>query len=296
MPRRRTIHLGALNIVIHPHSPEMYLRLFEAAREIKQPVRYWADHMALLGEPRSIEKDPLNGVYGYLYRYIEIDSEEPWMNTAAEKPADEKDLEGLSIPEHLKPGLTMTRYVFFPKKHRLFFEAKNAEGKTMSPRIAQKIFSLTFNREQIIETFGEVTVIAEPSKEGLDKIFSIPMLRTLSMEINRPNSDDLHEAEKKVMERLGRQNAQKEHVTLSSEKGRSLAPDDETKVLAEIAASNGKVIGQGKDLEGNPLEESTVEHPWKGVASFDPKTQEELAALVQKAKEYLNTFDERRRR
>lgn len=297
MPRLRSIKIGALNITIHPHSPEKYIQLFRDARRLRRSVRYKANHYAMLGSVRNIERDEFaSGIYGLLYRHLDFEQDEPWLNIREEKPADEDDLESITIPEHLKPGLIMTRYVFFPTKHRLFYEMKNEENKHLGPTTAQKIFNTILNQECLVKEYGEVTVVIEPSKEGLDKIFRIPKLERLSMEVCRPNADDLEEAERKLFKRLTRQNAQKEEVELIAEKGASLEPDDDTKMLARIAASNGKVYGKGKDENNNPLEESTIEHPWSDVVKFNPKIQDGLSAFLQKTKDVISTFTHRLRR
>jgi hypothetical protein len=44
-------------------------------------------------------------------------------------------------------------------------------------------------------------------------------------------------------------------------KVKTLAPDDETKTLAEIASTNGYVTGEGIDEDGKPVLESTKAHP-----------------------------------
>lgn len=291
MPKLRSIKIGALNITLHPHTSDKYVQLFRDAKAIRRSVRFKANHYAMLGTIREMEEGaPELGLCGLLYRHIDFGKDEPWLNLLEEKPADEGDLDNIKIPEHLKPGLTSMRYVFFPEHHRLFFETKNEEQKTLGPTSAQKIFSAILNQHSLVEQYGEVTITIEPSKEGLEKIFAIPKLKRLSLEICRPNADDLEDAEKKVLDRLNKQNAKREDITLIAEKGSSLEPDEDMKTLAQIAASNGKVTGKGKDQNNNTLDESTRDHPWGYTIKYDPDTQDGQSAFLQKAKDLLPAF------
>ena len=68
------------------------------------------------------------------------------------------------------------------------------------------------------------------------------------------------------------------------------------KVLSQIAAANGNVTGIGRDENDNPLDESTVDHPWSETLKYNPKVQDGRSAFIQKAREILPTFIARLRK
>ncbi|WP_417283529.1 DUF4747 family protein, partial [Comamonas sp.] len=56
-------------------------------------------------------------------------------------------------------------------------------------------------------------------------------------------------------------NAKRIETALIALPGQSLQPDDETRILAQVAASNGKVVGYGLDSHGKRIQESTKDKP-----------------------------------
>ncbi len=274
MPRFRSIQVSALNITTHPHSPEKYIQLFQDVFEAARPARFRSNHYGMIGSLHFLdENNPLEGIHGEIYKFLDFNADEPWLNLAEHKKADEHDLRQVNIPDHLKPDFASARYIFLPRSHKLFFESKTADSKSFGPTTMQKIFTGIFSLKSIRELYGEVDVTIEPSREGLKNIFSIHTLKRLQIVLQRPNPDDLEETEKEVLERLNQQNAKKMESLLIADSGQSLAPDKGTQTLAKIAASNGHVSGEGKDEEGMRIEESTADHPWHHVIKFNPKTQ-----------------------
>jgi hypothetical protein len=72
-------------------------------------------------------------------------------------------------------------------------------------------------------------------------------------------------------------------VKLYANSSGDLAPDQDTITLAKVAASNGAVVGIGRDNANNPVKKSTVDQPWKEIAHFDLQTEQ--AAMIEKARE-----------
>jgi hypothetical protein len=116
------------------------------------------------------------------------------------------------------------------------------------------------------DRFGEVDVTVIPEANAVDRIFRIPELSRLEIIVLRPNPDDLGEYEKEVFEKIDKQNARRYETALVKKRGRgSLKPDEDTRALADIAASNGYVKGHGRDAEGLLTDESTRDHPERRV-------------------------------
>lgn len=290
MARPRTISICALNIKVHPHSPEHYADLLRDVFRLNRAVEFRANHYAMLGTLHSVDrKAPEDGMHGHLFRFLDFDRSQPWLNLEEHKAAEEKDLRAVRIPEHLKPNLLTFEYLFLPKHHRFFFECKSGKA-AMSPASAKKIVDLQFKHPEILKKYGDVDVIVEPAREQLERIFAIPKLTKLHFIISRPNPDDQDEFEARVLRRLNIQNAARYEESLTSIKGHRLQPDEETKSLATVASSNGVVEGYGKDAEGRPIRESTVDHPLIENASYNPEVQTSHGAFVAKAREMLRTI------
>ena len=148
--------------------------------------------------------------------------------------------------------------MFFPKPHRMIFETRSPTGAALGPRSAAAIMVHLLNRRWLREKYGEVTVTIEPSHETLEQIFKIPQLRRLTIEVHQPNPDDLASLERKVRQKMATEKARILEQKLTAERGESLEPDVETKNLARVAASNGTVIGEGRDEEHQATKVSTT--------------------------------------
>nr|VFK44989.1 MAG: protein of unknown function (DUF4747) [Candidatus Kentron sp. TC] len=151
----------------------------------------------------------------------------------------------------------------------------------------RRLIKNLLTQKNLQEMYGEISVVVEPVEDALDKIFRMPHLRKLEIQINRPNSDPLHEYEKKFAARLKNQHAGKMRQDLTAKRNESLAPDDETRSLADLAQSNGYVRGLGTDQDGKPSEENTKEHPWQERVSYDPNTSIRGDIFMDKARSMM---------
>ncbi|NMG04927.1 DUF4747 family protein [Azoarcus taiwanensis] len=95
----------------------------------------------------------------------------------------------------------------------------------------------------------------------------------LTILIKRPNPDSHKKAERKVLERLNAQNIAKYQHELTSIPGASIAPDPDTRTLAQVAARNGLVHVKGRDNTDHPVEYNTVDHPWQHSEYYDPSVE-----------------------
>lgn len=284
MARSRLIRFSALNITIDEHNPSRYVELFRDVFRRKERVQYRGDRYGMIGTMKPLDPaSPEKGLSGFIHRFLEIPSDEPWLNIDLGEKAEEKDMKAVSIPENLKPSLRESRYVFFPKPHRMIFETRSTTGAVLGPRSAAAIMVHLLNRPWLREKYGEVTVTIEPSHEKLEQIFKIPQLRRLTIEVHQPNPDDLASLERKVRNKMASQKARILEQILTAERGESLDPDVETKNLARVAASNGTVIGEGRDKDHQTTKVSTTDLPWTDQVMYDPDTEPEQVVFLQKA-------------
>lgn len=290
MTRKRTLELGVINITMSaPHLPERYVALFKEAFSQNKKTELRGDYIGLLGELK-IEDNPDKSelVRGEFFKYMELDVTKEWFSIQKRKRADKEDLDAISIPDDLKPHFQFFPFVFFPNGHRLVLVCKDSK-ESLPPKQAAKILSTIFNCNSIQDKFGRIDVVVEPSRETLDKIFSSSRLRTLVIEVTPPNADDFHEFEEELFKNMDSQNTRSYNITLQEADDRGLLPSEQIKKLAQIAQSNGKVVGQiGSRGKNQTL--STEDHPLLDKVEYLPDTQIRSEVLFSKAIELISNL------
>lgn len=283
----RTITISALNIVMPaPHNAQRYIELFQRAYKRKHPVRLRGDFAGMIGSCRVEEAEGGSIISGELYKFFDLKLDGQWYNTLEQKAAEEAELAEIHIPENLKPHFQTFPFVFFPNKHRLFFITKDQHDNFSSGQ-AQKLLSSVFEDLRLVREYGEIEVTVEPSTETLERIFSMPRLKRITIEVTPPNPDDHDDAEIRLFEKMGILNADRQIIEFSSKKHNGLNLTDDVKILAGIGSSNGVVSGRGEDDEGHTVELSTAEHPLQEKIEFDSATQSRTEAMLTKARELL---------
>lgn len=283
MARRRKITLGALNIVLPPpHKAERYIALFERVYGLARKARLRGDWVGLIGELK-VEDDPQRGaiVRGEFYKYIELDKTRAWYNVVSRKPAENKDIDRIVIPDELKPHFQFLPFVFFAKEHRLVCVTRDGQD-ALSVRQVAGVLEVILRDAEIEKEFGRVEITIEPSLETLDEILTLPNLRRIELDISPPNPDDFADFERDLFEDLDEQNAGSLKVELTAAGGETLVPNEKTKKLAMVAQSNGKVVGIGGG-RGKTRTLSTTQHPLEVVGSYEPDAQPRSTAVFEKA-------------
>ncbi len=240
----------------------------------------------MLGGCRRQEVEAEEAVTGEFYKFFDLKLDAQWFNTIEQRPAEDADLAEIRIPEYLKPHFQSFTYIFYPNKHRLFFVSKEQDNN-FSPLQAQKLLTELFDDYRLVREFGEIEITVEPSSESLERILNMPRLKSLHIEISPPNPDDHEEAERRLFAKMQGQNAQKIVTEISTRNPNGLAPDEETKILAKIAQSNGKVVGHGENEEGQTVDISTAEHPLLEKVEYNPALQAGNDFFFSKARELL---------
>lgn len=283
MARDRSLRFSRINIVTHPHTPEGYIKLMRAAFNSGQSVAIRGDQHLMIGEMRYLNADdPLQGLFGRLYRFVHIDKNAPWFNVEKNDVATEEELAQINIPENLRPNCTMFDFVFYPRGHAFYLE-KQSGHLSLSPGLATKMLRSLFAHPQIVQEFGEIEVNVFADKEHLDHILKIHDLRRLVIEVTKPNPDELATADAKVKARLAMVNARKLKIEIVAESKESIKidQDDDLKATAMVAAAgNGKVVGYGYTQNGNRVEESTLAKSWEDGVTYDPDLQTSADALI----------------
>lgn len=285
MARMRRITFSALNIVLPPpHKAERYVALFERVYGLAKKATMRGDWVGLIGDLK-VEDDSQRGtvVHGEFYKYVELDKTRAWYNVVSRKPAENKDIDRIVIPDDLKPHFQFLPFVFFVQGHRLVCVTRDGQD-TLSVRQVAAILEQLFRGEEVEKEFGRVEITIEPSLETLGEILTLPKLRKLELDITPPNPDDFADFERDLFEELDQQNAGSLRFELTAAGGETLVPNEKTKKLAMVAQSNGKVVGIGGG-RGKTRMLSTTQHPFEVVGSYDPTTQSLSNAVFEKAVE-----------
>ncbi len=271
MPRTtRTIEISSLNVAMHaPHSPQRYVELFRAVFRQKRVARLGKVFGAMVGSLYPLDRaDHSKGLEGEIYRFLKLDPNEPWFNTATKEAASEDEVQQIVIPDHLLPHLQRIPFVFHANTHRLFFVSKDRHD-TFGPSAAKRLLDQVFQPLTSKGLFPEVEVTVVPDKESLDRIFAMARLSTLVIDLVRPNADDGDDEEQRWLRRLADQESRRMKVELTAERGGTVLPDADTISMAKVAARNGTVRAQGRDAVGNKVTESTTDRPMVTAAHVD---------------------------
>lgn len=268
----RTLTLSVLNVTLpSPHGPQRYLDAMQAAYQKRRAYRIRGDFAGMIGALRTDETDS-SVLVGEFYKFMDLQSDKGWFDVLKREPAQPQDLAAIQIPEHLKPHFQFLPFMFFASCHRLVMVSRDGDD-SITPHQAKRVI------EAALRAAGEQPdVTIEPGREALDRILKLPRLRTLKIEITPPNPDDYQEQEHALMEKLKGQNARRQIIELAARDASGLAPDEDTRVLASIAQSNGKVVGKG-GKHGQSETVSTDEHPLEEKVVYDPNTALRSAVL-----------------
>jgi len=273
MSKKATYKVFALNVTIHPHKPELYVKLFEAAFKVRRSTKIHGDTHGIVHTFFPLVEGQLEkGIHGNLIKYTEINPENPWYDVQKGKAATKEQLQDLSIPEGLAPNMKWTRYYFDPIHHKLIWVGE-APKTSFSPNTVFKIFLEFFQRAEVIKEFGAAEITVEQDRDKLERIFKMYRIQSLAIEYTRPNPDDDDDerAEKAVEEKLRLQKIKKVETVYKAEHNEGIEPDKNTIALSRLALSNGHVEAKGWDEAGKKVEENTAKHPW--VESFKEEPQ-----------------------
>lgn len=116
MPRKRTLTVGVINIKLHPHTTDRYVRLFKDLFRLGPRVKIRGADWGMPGNLHEFTQGtPDAGLYGVFYRFLNIDPHRPWIALTQRRPLETEEGEAIpQIPDHLRPNLKETPLVFLP--------------------------------------------------------------------------------------------------------------------------------------------------------------------------------------
>lgn len=284
MAREKKCDVGAINVRLQPHSPELYLKLIKRAERLHRPIRIAGDSYAVLSRAMKAEagSDKLGMISGSIYRFSRIDPNAPWLNVETMMFATEDDKKELVIPPNLRPNSDVFEYLFDPKKHVFFYEAYSG-GKKFSAKQATLFVDKLFNLPELVEEFGKVDVTHFPTHDSVDTALGLPQKNFVHMVIKRPNPDDFASTEAKILKRMNAVKAAVMEENLKAIDGESLLLDEAYVTLGRVAASNGILQVIGKNEHGRPEKVSTADHPLQETHYYDHESETKLEVMLKLA-------------
>ena len=285
----RIIRVAVANITTHPHSPENYITIFTEVLKLCRSAKVRGSDHLILGKFSPIsEGNPLGGIWGQFYRYVNIDKSMPALDLDKLEPIFSKDGSAtIPIPDNIKPNLRMVDFVFFPHGHRLFFSLEH-----ISPYTALSAFVALFNALQIFEKHGDVNVILEQKSDIMTEISKLESLTRLTLKFTIPNGDDLSHLKNSLTTRYGKRlNATQVTESYTGSRKRSLTPknDDETMASIELALSNGEVTAEGFQ-EGTKVALKSKRYPEVFTQRYNPNQMTKVYTLQSMARSLMDKF------
>lgn len=277
MARELKLAVGALNLRLHPHSPEIYDAFLNSIYLLRRPVRVRGDRFGMITilDRRRIDEGLIKGV---LRTFTKIDPKARWFDEKSLDDADSEMLKSISIPPNVHPNSSAFRFTLNVRKHILTFE-QYSDGRQLTPKSAYTIFRALADQQSIVGVFGYAKISILQDKQSLDRIFRLKRIKSITFVIDRPNpdiwSDDL---EGEVDAHLAAAHAQRISVTYDAPPGGSLVETPSLRRLGNGALRNGQIEARGYDADGH-VKVSTLDSPRIEQTKYDPQIENEQIAF-----------------
>jgi hypothetical protein len=283
MGKERTLRVGGLNIRVHTkHAADEYAALWKALHRLRLPTTRGVNAI-MIGSVGSLVDEPDSPLIGSLYRFTNINPDDPWFDIDEHKEADANDVAEVKIPTNLKPNLKEYPYLFDIKKHKFFFKSGGYDGG-ISPLLVQKMLQNLSGRPNIVRRFGGVDLTVMTEHGVLERLLQWPEIRQIEIVLERPNPTDFDD-DQSFYERLNRRSLKKEVTTfVKANEEKTITPDEEMQKMFRIAVNNGKYTQKGKNAEGVIETASSVKYPLKESTTYDPGVTTERDAFIQVAR------------
>jgi hypothetical protein len=276
MPRPKKIRLAALNIKFleeRMQTPEYYLELWQFIKNRRLKGRTLAKQAIIVSNEQKnvFEDDPQRGLYGYLYKYYDLNPNSRWIDIDRVEPLEEDEV--VPIPESIKPDFKEVGYAFYPDRHVLFFDAK-----ILTPTSAYRAFEDILSSHEVTERFGTIEVILIASVEGIEDMLALPQKIWVKIKVTIPNPEDLSEQDERVYRRLKKNNVACVNLEQRSRDEHGLELGEYEESLMRLSRTNGHTEIKVKE-DGESKSYSTQEIPLLQVSDYNPQVQSYIEAV-----------------
>lgn len=278
MGKERTLRVGGLNIRVHTkHAADEYAELWKTLHRLRLPTTRGVNAI-MIGSVASLTDASDSPLVGSLYRFTNINPNDPWFDIEEHKEADATDVAEVKIPKNLKPNLKEFPYFFDIKKHKLFIKSGGHDGG-ISPLLVQKMLQNLCARPNIVRRFGDVDLTVLTEHGVLARLLQWPEIRQIQLVLERPNPTDFDD-DQSFYERLKRRSLKKEVTTfVKANEEKTITPDQEMLKMFEIAINNGRYTQKGKNAEGVVETASSTNYPLQEASTYDPDVTTERDAF-----------------
>lgn len=277
MARKLKISSSVLNLRTHPHNPEIYGSLIADLFKLKRAIKLHGDRYGMIS---LVHTEASEGGYisGVITTFVKVEFDGRWFDASDMQDATEDQVAKVSIPENLHPNAASFYFEFNTEDHRLYVQTYS-DGKNLSARQAQTLFESLAEDEKIKVEYGNVHVTIVQSKEGLDDLFALEVIKEVKITIYRPNPDIFaDDFEAQIAEALGQANSERLTIGFQAEPGQSVSPTEEMRSISEVALANGEVSVRGRDEKG-AVNKSTEQMPAELHDKYDPDVMGEQSAF-----------------
>ena len=288
MARPKKVRLAALNIKFlekQMQTPKRYLELWQFIKNRRLKGRTLAKQAIIVSNEQQnvFEDDPQRGLYGYLYKYYDLNHNSRWIDIDRVEPLEEDEV--VPIPASIKPDCKEVGYAFYPDRHILFFDAN-----ILKPPSAHRAFEDIVSRNELLEQFGVVEVILVASEEKVEQMIALPQKTFIKIRVTIPNPDDLSEQDMRVYRRLSRDNIASVNLEQRSRDSGGLELGDYEKSLMRLSRTNGHTEIETKE-GGESKVYSTQKIPQIRTSVYAPDVQSYIEAVRAASMEGMSTYE-----
>lgn len=277
MARKIKVSSSVLNVRTHPHSSERYAQLIADLFETKLAVKLHGDRFGMMSLIHR-ETDDNGFVSGIITTFVKVEFDGRWFDASQMQDATDAQVAKVQIPENLHPNAASFYFELDTEKHRLYVQSYS-DGKSLSAKQAKTLFETLADLPQIQSKYGKVQVTIVQNREGLDALFSLPVIKEVTITIYKPNPDIFaDDFEAQIEAHLAQTNSQRVSISYEADPGQSVTPTAEMRAVSEVALENGEVEVRGRDEKG-AVTKSTEQTPAELHDKFDPDEVSEQSAF-----------------
>lgn len=275
MAREIKVSAAVMNIRIHPHSADLYVKLFRKVYSLRAPAQVHGDRFGLISTANFSKEGIVSGV---ITTFTRFDTDGTWFDVDSLEEASNEKLAEVSIPSGLFPNSATYFFHFDAQSHKMYVETYS-RGKTMTPPSILRLLRGLFGQEPIVEEFGQPSISIVQTRAGLEAMFSIDRIKKIEITLEKPNSDVFaDDFEEEIEKHLAETNTQKMTVTYDAVPGESIVATKEIRRIGEVALENGDITVIGRD-KGVAVKKSTEEFPKLLQGKYDPDSISEQQAF-----------------
>lgn len=247
-----SIKIRFFNVVIQPakeHKKENYIQLM---RIIAQKAIEYNTLNNRYTKMKSLSCDG-GFMFGKLINYTTINSRSDYKGN---------DIDVFSIDRNLQNNIKEWSFCFYPPKHLLAIYSE--DGKQGVPYTqVRKFFTLAFKDASEILELEDVVVSSITSDEGIEEIFALDYIKSLTIEVSYSNNTNNKSFKKYICDNeLKRQNVGKMKVKITSPDMGKIKLQDTSFIssLLWLSQRHGSAQAEGwKD--GEPQKVNTEKYP-----------------------------------